>query len=51
MSQEPEELTPEELETEEGEELPERQAMSLVDLGPDFPPLSSEEIGRDSVDE
>lgn len=32
------ELTPEELESEDGEELPERQAMSIVDLSPDIPP-------------
>src|ERR671937_84797 len=31
------ELTPEELETEDGEELPERRAMSIVDLSPDIP--------------
>ncbi len=37
MSESGEELTPEELEMEEGEELPERRAMSFVDLGPDVP--------------
>jgi hypothetical protein len=31
------ELTPEELERENGEELPERQAMSIVDPNPDIP--------------
>ncbi len=38
MSKEHDELTEEELEAEEGEELPERRAMSFVDLSPDIPP-------------
>lgn len=37
MSERPDELKPEELEAEEGEELPERTAMSIVELGPDVP--------------
>jgi hypothetical protein len=38
------ELTPEELEAENGEALPDREAMSIVEPSPDFPvfPLPSE---------
>jgi len=41
---EPEQLSAEELEEQEAEPLPDREAMSIVDLGPDGPPFSTDDV-------